>query len=1044
MNVKFKWILTLLCLLTMQISLAQEKTVSGTVVSKTDGFPLPGANIVVKGTTNGVQTDFDGNYSISTKVGETISFSYIGYKTTDVKIGNSNTINVSLEEDAQSLDEVIVVAYGTSKKEDFTGSATQINAEQLESRVITNAVNALDGAAAGVNVSAPSGQPGASPNIRIRGTGSFSASNSPLYIVDGVQFNGELSSINPNDIESMTVLKDAASTSLYGSRAANGVVLITTKKGKQGKSKVSLNVSQGLTSRSIPEYDRVNAQQYYPLLWEAYRNGLSISGNTPVADANTEASAEIYNELGYNPFNVANDQIVLTNGQLNPDAQLKIDPKDLNWQDQLIRTGVRQNIDFSYQGANENTDYYASIGYLNEEGYIVNSDFERVSARINVNSKLKKWFKTGINLSGTSSISNQAADASSTGYVNPFYTTRAIAPIYPVHQHDLTTGAYILDDNGDRIYDIGDYRVGGGGSGRNVIQETMLNVDQDKIFSFSGRTYAEFYFLQDFTFTVNAALDKRFYYNEEFDNPIVGDGAPDGRAGRTSTMRSTQNYNQLLRYDRDFGKHSVSALLGHESFETEYNYLDGFRQEQIVEGNTELINFTTTNNLESYTSRQTTEGYFSRLNYDFDNRYYISGSFRRDGSSRFDQDARWGNFFSVGGAWRLDQEAFIKGVDWINLLKLRASYGQVGNDDLGGYYVSQSLFDLGYNNGPEGGILVSSPGNPFLKWETNIQTDYALEFGLFQNRVAGTVEYYQRKSEDLLFDVPLPVSSGLDDYPDNIGSWTNKGIEIELNFGIVRNENFTWDLGINASTLKNEINELSQEEIINGSKKLVVGGDIYDYWLRDWYGVDPADGSALYIVDPELIEENDDDVRTIDGTLVTTNQNKALYDFVGSATPDVFGSIRNSFTLKGFELGFMFTYQLGGETYDSNYANLMSSGEYGSSLSTDILDRWQQPGDITNVPRLDATKTAVFGAGSSRWLTSSDYLSLRQVNLGYNFDSHLLDALGLGSLKIYASGENLFKLTDRSGMDVGENFSGTTSNRFTPARVISLGLNVTF
>ncbi|MCF8713366.1 TonB-dependent receptor [Joostella atrarenae] len=1042
MELKIKWILTLLCIAVTQFALSQEKTITGTVVSAADGFPLPGANIVVLGTTNGVQTDFDGKFSLNTKVGETITISYIGFKSIDVKISGANNINISLQEDAHSLDEVIVVAYGTTKKEDFTGSATQINSEQLETRVITNAINALDGASAGVNVSAPSGQPGSTPNIRIRGTGSFNASSSPLYIVDGVQFTGELSSINSNDIESMTVLKDAASTSLYGSRAGNGVVLISTKKGKQGKSKVSLNVSQGITTRSIEEYDRVNAQQYYPLMWEAYRNGLSISGNTPTEEANMQASSEIFERLGYNPFNVANDQIVLTNGQLNPDAQLKIDPQDLDWQSPLIRTGARQNVDFSYQGANENTDYYASLGYLNEEGYLANSDYERVSARINVNSKLKEWVKAGLNLSGASSISNQAADGNSTGLSNPFFVTRRMSPIYPVHLHDVDTGNYILDDEGQRIYDSGEYRIGSS-NGRNIVQETELNVDRDKIFSFSGRTYAEFYFLKDFTFTLNASLDKRFYHNEEFDNPIVGDGAPDGRAGRTSTTRSTQNYNQLLRYDKEFGKHSISALLGHENFETEYNYLDGTRREEIIEGNTELVNFTNITDLESYTNRQTTEGYFSRVNYDFDNRYYISGSFRRDGSSRFHENT-WGNFYSVGGAWRIDQEAFIKQIDWINLLKLRASYGEVGNDDLGGYYVSQALFDLGFNNATEGGILLESAGNPNLKWETNVQTDYALEFGFLQNRITGTLEYYRRKSQDILFEVPLPISSGLDDYPANIGSWTNKGIEIELQLGIVRNQNFSWDLGINASTLDNEINELPQEEIIDGSKKLVVGGDIYDYWLRDWYGVDPSDGAALYIADPELIEENDDEIRTIDGTNVTTNQSKALYDFVGSATPDLFGSIRNNFRYHGIELGFMFTYQLGGETYDRNYSGIMHSGTYGTALSTDILNRWQQPGDITDVPRLDTTKTTAFGAGSSRWLTSSDYLALRQVSLSYNFDSSLIDALGLGSLKIYASGENLFKITDRKGMDVGENFNGTTSNRFTPARVISLGLNVTF
>ncbi|WP_167598182.1 SusC/RagA family TonB-linked outer membrane protein [Leeuwenhoekiella sp. ZYFB001] len=1042
MKQQLRLIWSLVFLMTLNFAFSQTKTVSGTVTDQT-GMPLPGVNVTVKNTTGrGTQTDFDGNFTIAASADETLVFSYMGFKPYEQLVGASATFSITLSEDTQSLDEVLVVAYGTAKKEDFTGSAVQVNGESLEQRPITNAISALDGAAAGVNVSAANGQPGSAPSIRIRGTGSYSASNTPLYIVDGVQFNGELSSINSNDIESLTVLKDAASTSLYGSRAANGVVLITTKSGRSGKPQISLKMSQGITSRGIPEYDRVSASEYYPLMWEALRNSLSMSSDTPVAEANAIASSTIYDELGQNPFNVANDQIVLEDGTLNPNASL-LYAEDLDWLEPLVRTGVRTNLDFSYSGGTEKSDYYASVSYLKEDGYIINSNFKRLTARLNANTQVTDWIKTGLNISAADSDSNQAADAGSSSYVNPFRTTRYIGPIYSVHEHDPETGEYILDSDGNWIYDLGDNRVGGGGSGRNVIQETLLNVDRDKIFSFTSRAYAEFTFLQDFTFTVNGGIDKRFYSNESFDNPIVGDGAPDGRAGRTTSTRTTVNYNQLLNYSKTFGKHSVSALVGHESFDTEYEYLNGFRQNQIVEGNTELINFTTTNDLISYTSNQTTEGYFSRVNYDYDSRYYISGSYRRDGSSRFSKDARWGDFFSVGGAWRLDQEAFMETADWANLLKLRASYGEVGNDNLGGYYVSQSLFALDYNNASEGGILVDSPGNPRLQWETNIQTDAAIEFGLFNNRVAGTFEYYNRKSEDLLFDVPLPVSSGLDDYPDNIGSWVNSGFEFDVTVGIVRNSQFKWDFSINASTLKNEIKELSQEEIINGSKKLVVGGDIYDYWLREWYGVDPADGMALYIASPEAIEAGGSDLREIDGTTVTTNQNNANYNFVGKATPDVYGAFRNNFEYKGFQLGITFTYQLGGETYDSNYSGLMHSGTYGTALSTDILDRWQEPGDITNVPRLDAAQSAAFGAGSSRWLEKSDFLALRQVNLGYAFDAELVQKLGLTGANVYVSGENLFKLTARKGMDVGESFNGTTSNRFTPARVLSVGLNIT-
>ncbi|MFD0861080.1 TonB-dependent receptor [Sungkyunkwania multivorans] len=1028
--------------LTSMIRKATQDPIRGTV-SDGDGFPLPGASIVVKGTSRGTQTDFDGNYQIIADTGEVLVFSYVGMTTREVTVGNNKVVNVSLTSSASELEEVIVVAYGTAKKSDFTGSATQINAEAIEDRPISNVAQALQGASAGVNVSVVSGQPGAAPNIRVRGIGSINASSDPLYVLDGVPLQElALSNLNPNDIESITVLKDAASTSLYGSRAANGVVLITTKKGKKGKEIITLNISQGITSRSIPEYDRVDARQYYPLMWEAYRNSLSISGTTPVDVANQTATDDIFGLLGYNPFNVPNDEIVLTNGQLNPNARL-LYAGDLDWQSPILRAGTRSNIDFSYQGASETTDYFVSLGYLNEEGYVINSDFKRITGRVNINSQLKEWFKAGVILSGTTSKANQGNDSGSNSLVNPFRTTRYIAPIYPVYLHDPVTGAFILDENGNRIFDEGSERVGST-SGRHVIQETLLNIDKDEITFLSARTYGEVTFLKDFKFTFNASLDQRFFINEDYGNRIIGDAEPLGSSSRFHTRRTVINYNQLLNYNRDFGSHTVGVLLGHESYDEELNVLNGSRNGQIFDGNTELANFVTVTDLNGFTDRLTIEGYLSRVNYDYNDTYYLSGSYRRDASSRFVNE-RWGDFFSVGGAWRIDQEGFVQNWDWLSALKFRASYGETGNQDLGSEYISRGLVGVGpdFNNASEAGSIGISNENLDLTWENNVQKDIALEFGLFDNRINGTVEYYNRKSKDLLFEVPVPVSSGLDDRPDNIGDMVNSGLEVDLSIDLIRNENVRWNFSVNASTLKNEITRLPQEEIITGTKKLVVGGDIFAYWLRDWYGVDPADGAGLYILDPDEADGGTDE-RVINGTNVTTNQNKALRDFVGTATPDLFGAFSSTVDYKGFSFGFTFTYQIGGETYDTNYATLMSSGTYGQALSTDILRRWQQPGDITDVPRLDVNQTAQFGAASDRWLTSSTNLALRQVNLGYAFNNNVLDALGLGTARLYVTGENLFLLSKRRGMDVGQNFNGTTSNRFTPARIITFGLNLTF
>ncbi len=1026
-------------------AVAQERTVTGVVTSVEDLLPLPGVSVVVKGTLIGTTTDVDGRYSLVVPSNATtLIFSFIGMTSREIDIEGRSIIDISLKSDVLGIEEVIVTAFGTAKKGAFTGAATQINANKIENRPISNLTSAIEGSSPGIQVTAGSGQPGESQSIRVRGFGSYSASNDPLYIVDGVQYSGDINAINPNDIESITVLKDASSTALYGNKAANGVVLITTKRGKPGEGQFSINASYGVLTRAQPEYELIDAFDYYPIMWEAYRNGIAIPGIDDPADvtaANQEATQEVFDLLGgYNPFNVPDDQIIDGNGNINPNASYKGDYEEaVDWLGALTQRGRRQNIDMNYQGGTEKMDYFVSLGYLLEEGFIIESDLRRYSGRANVNYMATDWLKTGFNINGTNSTLNNAQTGGTTSFVNPIRFTRGIGSIYPIYLLDRTTGEYILDDNGKRQFDINDTRAGGASTGRNVIAEILWDQDTDVISTLGGKTYLELSFLDDFKFTTNVSLDQRFYYNTFYNNPIIGDGAPEGRAYKTYSRRNSVNMNQLLTYNKTFGDHTIDAVAGHESYAYKYSYLSGARTQQIADDNTELINYVTITRSTSYENNYTTEGYFGRLNYDYDQKYYITFSYRRDGSSKFAADKRWGDFWSVGLAWRLDQEPFIRELAFIDLLKLRGSYGELGNDSGIDYYASQGLYSLGYNNQNEPGILQDKLAAPGLVWESNNSFDLALEFGLM-NRVMGTVEFYHRISENLLFDVPLPLSSGLESKTENIGALFNQGIELGISVDAIKSGNFVWNIGLNISTLKNEFTRLPQEEIIDGSKKLMVGQGIYDYWLREWWGVDPDDGSALYRA--EDVEASS--VRIIGADTLTTDINNAKYKYAGSAIPDLFGSVTNNLRYKGIELSFVFTYQVGGLVLDYNYQDAMSAGTYGTGYSTDILNRWQEPGDITDVPRMDDTQTSNFNATSTRWLTDASYLNLRSLTLSYEIPENVARRIGASRARVYFSGENIFLINARKGMNVQQNFNGTTSNVYTPNRVVSMGINVNF
>ena len=948
----------------------------------------------------------------------------------------------------QNIEEVVVVAYGTQKKSTLTGANVQIGAKEIEDRPISNVLQALDGAGAGIQIAAGSGQPGDGISIRIRGAGSFSVTSDPLIVVDGTPFPGNLNSINPNDIESLNVLKDAASTSLYGSAAANGVILITTKRGKKNSSKVTLNTSTGIIGRFVQEYDRVKPADYYVLAWEAMRNGRRTSVSAEgLAASNAWASTNLIpGNLKTNVYNVPNNQLVV-NGVLSPGAQLKYD--DFDWADALMGVGVRQDHNLSYSGGNDKSTFYSSINYLKEEGYVIKSDFERIGLRVNMDSQVKSWLKLGTSLNGSVSSGSNAVDgvSSNASFINPFRWTRTMGPIYSPYQHDPVTGARLYDSNGEVLYDAGALRGTGAASGRNVVWETLLNENITNTYNLQGSAYAEFKLLPELTFRTNGAYNFRGTYNKTFTNTEIGDAIGIGAASRDTYLRRDYTFNQLLTYDRVIGNHGFTVLAGHENSEYKFDNLYGYKRNQSIVGSYEFGGFVDNTTLDSRFSNRTKESWFGRLNYNFMEKYLLESSIRWDASSRFATDVRWASFWSAGAGWVISKENFISNVKSIDFLKLRGSYGEVGNDALDSWFAYQSLFDLGFNNGAEPGIRLGVVADPTVSWETKAQSDVALEFELFNRRVRGTLEYYSTETKDMLFPTKTPLNAGIpgNSIETNIGNVTNKGYEITLSADVIKNQNIKWTVNAYGTSYKNELTKLPQDEIINGSKKLMVGKDLYAFWLKTWYGVDPSDGAALYVLDqnayPDLTAA---DVRTVNGTLVTTRQVKAKYEYQGSAIPDFFGNVSTTLNIKNWELSGALNYQFGGKIYDANYAAIMEAYPQGGATHTDMLDRWTTPGQITNVPILNATTASDSNAGSSRWLVDASYVMLRNASLGYNFNKEVIKSVGISSLKLFVSGENLWLSSKRKGLEPYQSFNGTVSNRYSPSRIVTFGLSTTF
>jgi TonB-linked SusC/RagA family outer membrane protein len=1031
-------LLTTFSLLVM--TLFAQRTITGKVTDE-KGDPLQAVSVQVKGSQVGTSTKADGTYLLAVPAdARTLVFSSIGMEILQVDIGSGNTINAQMIQVVQELAAAVVqVPYGTIKKTAFTGSETTVTSKSLEKQQITSVTRALEGLVPGIISTNGGGGPGSNASILVRGVGSVNASSAPLYVLNGIPYDGLISSLSMDDIESVTVLKDAAAAALYGSRAANGVIMITTKRGRKGKSTIGFAVRQGYMTRGIPEYDMVKSSDYYELMWEGIRNSLVYgAANLSFAAAGQQASQTLTdaNHLVYNSYNVPGNQLIdPVTGKINPGARLLWED---SWNNEVYRTAPRTNVSMNVSGAGDKSDYYFSIGYLDEKGTVIASDYKRYNARLNVNTAATSWFNTGINLDGA--LSQQDGFTGGAANLNPFYYTRQIGPIYPVWQRDAS-GNFVIDPaTGEPAYDYGRPSQMGArpyAGGGNIVGLLLLNERPVKSFNGNMNTYAELLFLKGFAFKTTLGVGYTGSYGTIFQNSQVGDAqGVGGRSIKTSDRELSLTLNEVLSWTKSLGNHNIRALVGHENYKYQYEQLTATRTGFPFPGTTELNTAATLEDAGSYQDNHRIEGYFSSITYNYDQKYLLSGSYRRDGTSRFFKDNRIGDFYSVGAGWRVSQEPFLQNAKWINELKLKASYGQQGNEGIATYYAYQNLYSLGFNNVNFPGAIPAGLPNPGLVWESNNAFNAGADFTLFNNRLQGTVEFFNRVSDNLLFDVPLPPSTGNESITRNVGTMKNTGVELQLGYNVVRSKNFDWRVDVNLTHFRNKITKLPQEEIINGTKKLMVGRSIFDFWIREYAGVDAATGEALFYKDVLGTDGKPTGQRT-----VTNNSTQASLYYKGSAIPDLTGGLTNSVRYKDFELSFLLTFSVGGKFYDGNYAGLMHFGDYGYAWHTDILKRWQKPGDVTNVPKVQNSITNQ-NPIYTRYLFNGSYLNIKNVTLSYNMPKDLVSRLHISNVQLFATVDNAWLFTAKKGMDPQRAFNGTSDFSYPPFRTMTLGLNL--
>ena len=1040
MKTKFNGILTLFLALVVQISFAQQKTITGKV---SDGSgPLPGVSVIIEGTTAGVETDFDGKYSISASSEDILVFRYLGYKTINKTVGELITINITLKEDASKLDEIVIVAYGSQTKESIVGSVSVITDAVLEKQQLVSVTGALQGTVSGVNIISSGGQPGNNPTIRIRGIGSINADASPLIILDGTPYNGNINSISSDQIQSMNVLKDASSTALYGSRGANGVILINTKKGRiNAPTKVTLRSSTGFANQAVKQHSLLGTDDQMRYSWEALKNSdVYINGLDPVT-AGQNASNALITGLGYNPYGPSVPNPVDANGNLVTSNKLW----ETDWAGLLFNeSALRTEHGLTASGGSDASTYFFSANYLNQAGSISESDFERVTTRLNMTSNLSDWLKIGFNTSYSTSKQNNPTQSGSS-YQSAVQWTTSVSSIYPLYRRD-EQGVLINDTFGNPIFDYGNAAQAVNGTrpvleGENAYGALFnyININNRDNIQANGNVQVKFTDYLNFKTTLGfekVLYDSYGYVNNEFGYAAnVG-----GRVSQTRNISTTLNLINALNFDKTFyDKHTVSANLIHEAYKFK---VDGLNAQGVgFLPNVKVLNGSTTpEGVGGYISEERLESYLARVAYNYNNKYFVEGSYRRDGSSKFSEETRFGDFYSAGGSWIISKENFLEGNSVLNYLKLSGSYGELGNNRGIGYFPYLSLFETGYNELTNTGVLLGAVSDPLLSWEKSSSLNASLDFGFMNNRISGSVAYFEKESLDLIYNKPLPGSTGNTSITTNVGAIKNSGIELELNTINIETDMFQWSTNFNITKTKNEITELTQESFITGTKRWEVGTSLYEFYIREYAGVDSSNGKALWF--KEVLDADGEPT----GENVTTDEyaEASRYATGKQSLPDFQGGITNTFTYGDFDLNILMNFSVGSYVYDSTYAGLMSSFEsLGGAASTDLSNRWQNPGDITNVPRFQNSQND-FNATSTRFLFKNDYLRLKALNFGYNLPTNKIDNLALSKLRIYFQGDNLATMQSHKGIDPEQSLSGTTNNRSFNQRIFSLGINLEF
>lgn len=1057
---KRKLMLLLACLFVgIGLVTAQNQKVTGVVISEEDGQPVIGASVLVKGTQVGAITGVDGDFTLQSvpSSAKTLVISYIGMQTQEVAIKPS--LKVFMKSDSEMLDEVMVVAYGTAKKSAFTGSASVVKADKLEKRQVSNITNALSGSVSGVQTTSSNGQPGTSATVRIRGIGSMASSSSPLYVVDGIPFDGDISSLNSQDIETMTVLKDAAAAALYGARGANGVILVTTKKGKTGEARVSLDARWGTNSRQVGKYDVIESPDtYMETLYKAHYNaGYYKLGQTP-ENAHTYANSKLFPAIGYQIYTLPQGEgLIGTNGKINPNAKLGYSdgqyyytPDD--WTEGTISSQMRQEYNLSVTGGTDRLNYYFSAGYLEDNGVIENSGFNRISTRLNVDYQAKKWLKFGTSLSYTNSKSKYPGDQTATSSSgNSFLLANNIAPVYPMYVRGAD-GSLIHDKNtGKVVYDYGD------GESTNNTRNfmSMSNPKGDLLYNkeeylmdiLNGKWFVELTPLEGLKLTASLGtyIDNTRY--NSLGNKYYGQSASyGGTVQQEHTRTSAFNQQYLATYRKSFEQHNFDVLLGYESYDYRYEYSYATGQNIYKD-----YDFTVNNSIDNKRGggardEYSTRGIIGRLNYDYSEKYFASASYRRDASSRFHPDKRWGNFWSASVAWVLSKEDFMEDVDWVDMLKVKASFGQQGNDALlrNGYANYYPYIDQYSMTGADGifsdGTLYYK-GNPDITWEKSNSFNVGTDFVFFNHKLEGTVEYFNRKTSDMLYNKPVANSNGYASIPMNIGSMTNSGVELELTYTPIQTNDLKWSLFGNATFLKNKINKLHPDlngELISGSRIYREGESMYQLYLVKYAGVDATTGQALY-----WAKDKEGNAFTTADYSVASDKKEASGDLL----PTVFGGFGTSVDFYGFDFSVQLSYQLGGKIWDYSYQDLMHGGnnsDAGGNWHKDIAQAWSQTNTNTSVPRLCATESYDAGSSSDRWLVTSNYLSINNVTLGYTLPKKYLRNIGLETLRIYGAADNLALFAARKGLDPRQGYVSSTTSTYGALRSISAGVKITF